>query len=1065
MRTPLQIRTKERLMRSQLRRTAATRCRGLLWSLLLLAAPWAHAEDIDIFMASMSAGAAVQPNLLIMVDNSSNWSRASQKWPDNAGKQGAAEIQALQNVLNAGTVPANMGFAGFTGSGSTVGGYIRFGIRDMRTAANKTALNNIFNHVKANVESSAEKVNDNGETAAMYEAWKYFNSMPVYRGRLVSGNDPASNVDASGNLGNPSSKKPTAYGQGLASGFALDPGNAGMYAGPTAASCGRNYLIFIVNNANGSVPEGSQSYEGNSAGTPLPLLPGVNGVSWTDEWARFLYQSGISVYILDAYNAQQNVSHSRVLQRAATVGGGKYYAVKNQSEIEAAIKQIFAEINAVSSTFASASLPISATNRSQNLNQVFIGMFRPDGEAEPRWMGNLKRYQLAQSQSGVDLADSLGANALNLQTGFVTACAASFWTTDSGSYWSDVYGNAITRTGCTVFPTVNGVTGSEWSDVSDGPVVEKGGVAEVLRKGNAPAATNTVPTWAVNRNIYTVSGTTASRLEPVSSTNTGWDATLLNWVRGYDDATAVTVDGVTSRPWSEFTNTSSSARTRPSIHGDVIHSRPLPVNYGNGVTVFYGSNDGMLRAVDANTGRERWAFVAPEHTSKFQRLHDNRPLVNYPNVDASLNPKPRDYFFDGSIGLFQKADNSKVWVFVSQRRGGRMLYAFDVTNPDSPQLKWRVGCPNQGDDTGCTPGFEKMGQTWSIPNVAFLKGYSTSTPVIITGGGYDRCEDANSSATDCGSSRKGGAVFVIDADTGARVATFETPNGSVTADVALADVNGDGSVDFGYAATTNGDIWRADFSDSAVAPAATSAWGIRRVAYTGGAGRKFLYPPALLNSGGKMYVALGSGDREHPLDVHYPYAGPVVNRFYTLLDDLTVRPDSTTPAVAMDTDPGMRNYSDASAALCNVTGVTPGSGLKGWYLDLAGRGEQTVTSAMIAAGMVTFSTNRATPASVNACSNPLGEARGYWVNLLNASGGIGVGNATCGGDRSSVFVGGGLMPSPTLASVMINGKVETVVIGAAQRSGGSSSGIAPQQLKPVISSKRKTIYWRSTGSD
>lgn len=1032
----------------------------------LAALPAAQAEDIDIFMASMTAGEAAQPNIMIMVDNSSNWSRAAQKWPDNGGKQGAAEIQALQNVLNSGPLPANMGFAGFTGSGGTVGGYMRFGIRDMGVAANKTALNNILGHIKSNVESAAEKVNDNGESAAMYEVYKYFNAMPVFRGGYASGNEPASNVDKSGNSGNPSSKKPTAFAQGLASGFALNPADALRYTGPPASSCGRNYLIFVVNNAGGRIPEGSQSYEGVGAGTSLPLLPGVQDTSWTDEWARFLYQSGISVYILDAYNAQQNVSHSKVLQRAATVGGGRYFAVKNQEQIELAIKQILAEIHAVSSTFASASLPISATNRSQNLNQVFIGMFRPDGEAEPRWMGNLKRYQLVRTDTGVDLGDQLGKPAVNLQTGFVTECAASYWTTDSGSYWADVYGNALARSGCTVFPTVDGIAGSQWSDLPDGPVVEKGGVAEMLRKGNNPPTTNTAPTWAVNRNIYTYSSTATSKLESISTDNTGWSTALLDWVKGWDDDATVTIDGVTSRPHSEFTTIAASDRTRPSIHGDVIHSRPLPVNYGNGsVTVYYGSNDGMVRAVDAENGRERWAFVAPEHFARFQRLHDNRPLVNYPNVDPALNPQPRDYFFDGSMGLYQKADNSKVWIFLSQRRGGRMLYAFDVTDPASPSLKWRVGCPNRDDDTGCTPGFENMGQTWSIPQVAFLKGYSTTKPVLVVGGGYDRCEDANSATPACGTARKGAAVFVIDADTGARVAMLETPNGSVAADISLADTNGDGSVDFGYAATTSGDIWRADFSSATLQPQAASDWSIRRVAYTSGAGRKFLYGPALLNVGSKTYVALGSGDREHPLERHYPYSSPVVNRFYLLLDDLSVLSSSTTAAVNMDTDPGMQNYSVEANALCGTPGVTPTSGLKGWFMDLSRRGEQTVTSALIAAGMVTFNTNRATPSSANACSNPLGEARGYWVNLLNASGSIGVGNASCGGDRSSVFVGGGLMPSPTLASVVIGDKVETVVIGATQRSGGSSSGIAPQQLKPVISSKRKTIYWRASGAD
>jgi type IV pilus assembly protein PilY1 len=115
--------------------------------------------------------------------------------------------------------------------------------------------------------------------------------------------------------------------------------------------------------------------------------------------------------------------------------------------------------------------------------------------------------------------------------------------------------------------------------------------------------------------------------------------------------------------------------------------------------------------------------------------------------------------------------------------------------------------------------------------------------------------------------------------------------------------------------------------------------------------------------------------------------------------------------------------------------------------------------------MVTFNTNRATPGGTNSCTNPLGESRGYWVNLLNASGAIGVAGATCGGDRSSVFVGGGLTPSPTLATVVVDGTTETVAIGAAQRSGGASSGIAPQQVKPAITSARKTIFWKSNTVD
>jgi type IV pilus assembly protein PilY1 len=99
---------------------------------------------------------------------------------------------------------------------------------------------------------------------------------------------------------------------------------------------------------------------------------------------------------------------------------------------------------------------------------------------------------------------------------------------------------------------------------------------------------------------------------------------------------------------------------RPSLHGDEIHSRPTPVDYGaNGVVVYYGSNDGMLRAINASTGAELWAFVAPEfYTSNtpFTRLMSDSPQISYPNMPTGITPTPipKDYYFDGNIGQYQR---------------------------------------------------------------------------------------------------------------------------------------------------------------------------------------------------------------------------------------------------------------------------------------------------------------------------------------------------------------------------------------------------------------------------
>jgi type IV pilus assembly protein PilY1 len=95
----------------------------------------------------------------------------------------------------------------------------------------------------------------------------------------------------------------------------------------------------------------------------------------------------------------------------------------------------------------------------------------------------------------------------------------------------------------------------------------------------------------------------------------------------------------------------------------------------------------------------------------------------------------------------------------------------------------------------------------------------------------------------------------------------------------------------------------------------------------------------------------------------------------------------------------------------------------------------------------------------------LGDAYGYWVNLFNASGGIGATGASCGGQRNAMFIGGGLPPSPVVAAVPINGQVVETVIGAAQLSGGASCGICPQQVKPAIVPNRKTIFWKSSGEN
>ncbi len=851
-------------------------------------------------------------------------------------------------------------------------------------------------------------------------------------------------------------------------------------------------------------------------GSFRPAPPGTGGAhKMADEWARDLREVGVplpgaggaktqvSTYTLDVFNAQQNADISALLFNMARVGGGKYFQAKNENQIRDALQQIFDEIQAVNSAFSSASLPVNATNRAQNENQVFIGVFRPSRTKTPQWFGNLKRFQVIASQGGfLTLGDSNGNEAINDATGFLSDCAVSFWTTASGDYWQNVITDDPPAVGnCSAAP------GTQHSDSPDGPYVEKGAVAEVLRKGNNRSATpNAEGNFAVNRNLKTRSGGTLTDFSASSLPNIDRDGDgdvdtddaaikdrIARFIRGQDvfddDLDAATAP------------TSGLTEPRSTIHGDVIHSRPQPINFGDfdgnaangsspGVVIFYGANDGTYRAVRASDGVELWSFVAPEHYDKFGRLTNNTPNIKY--FGDTLGQR-KDYFFDGSTGVFQNADNSKVYIYPTMRRGGRKVYAFNVTDDPNnasdgaanPAYMWSKGCDSTGVcDNDLNGNFSAMGQTWSLPAPGFIAGVSSGTqPIVVFGGGYDPCEDGNTATPAC-ANPNGRGVYVVNGETGALIRHFDFSGlagaRSVAADVQLIDVNFDGKADHVYAVDTGGSVYRMSFLKADGTPETDPAlWSFRRVARTDPGGRKFLFAPALFQATGKVvYVVLGTGDREAPLIEQYPYTTPVQNRFYVFKDDLT----NSTAEIDLDvvSPSNMLDYTTEATPCCNAP-VLPGDPAtsdgnpstegydtqpKGWFIDLNADGqnlpgEQTVTSAVIVAGLVFFSTNRPTLPSGTACENSLGEARGYIVNLFNGSGAIGV-PGTEGGDRSTIFTGGGLPPSPVVATVPIDGVLTTIVIGGAQKDGATSSYLDTQRPPIPIQTRRTPLYWYKT---
>jgi type IV pilus assembly protein PilY1 len=1035
---------------------------GLAAATLALCQRPVLAEDIDLFVQPQAVETDI-PNVLILLDNTANWNTPFTN-----------EIAALVETVNSlevnddGSAKFRVGLMLFTETGSPNnnidGGYVRAAVRDF-TAANKTLYMDLFNSLHV----LNDKSNSGKASIAMMEAYYYFAGQNPRSGGNKVKTDYAGN-----NAGSAPSKAIYDLGDNALPQFAASRAAGPPYNSPVqTGSCSQNFIIYISNNAvqdnssDATTARNGLALEGGDT-TTIPVSPSGSQSNMADEWARFMEASqyGITTYTIDVnkLSTGQGPGWTGLLKSMATVSKGKYFDVSSAGtgqEILDALKAIFSEIQAVNTVFASVSLPVSVNTEGTFLNQIYIGMFRPDQDAFPRWMGNLKQYKLGIGIGGLETQDADSVNAINSGTGFITECARSFWTpTTVDSYWSfSPAGSCLT------------VAGSRNSNYPDGSIVEKGAQAYTLRApttGRTPFKTCSASSCTA---LLDFNSTNVSQSDLGAATTTERDQ-LIDFAQGLD------VDNENN---NATTATTTPAERRPSVHGDVVHSRPLAVNMGNDaspqVVVFYGGNDGLLRAINGNrtadigsvaAGNEMWAFMPPEFFPHVKRLRDNTtPIDFFGNTFTSPLPKP--YGVDGPLVGYRSG--STLWLYASLRRGGRSIYAFDVSTINTapttgPTLKWKKGCPNLDNDIDCTTGFEEMGQSWSAPKIMKTLGFASGTaPLLILGGGYDSCEDADPNSCDYTTAPapdKGNRIYVLDADTGAIETSFTTERG-VVSDVFVLTDHATGIAKWAYAADLGGNIYRISGVDANTPFEATAPadWTMTKIASLGcdaagcSANRKFMMPLDIIQDLDGSYVILaGSGDREKPLR-DYTAALGVENYMFKIVD----RPEQ---ADWLTTDMGGCTGAICDDALLTIATDDEDDGAtdpdpqdvldhpKGWRLQMRA-GEQIVTSAITVFGTVTFSTHVPANPDAGACTSNLGTARVYNIAYSNAASR----NGTV--YRNEVIVGGGLPPSPVAGMVTLDdGTVMPFLIG-----GDGESPLAGSEPVPsgLANQPKNLQYW------
>lgn len=772
----------------------------------------------------------------------------------------------------------------------------------------------------------------------------------------------------------------------------LGGGVYGDYISPfaTASECTDAFAINFTSGKPGKDDDSNALIELGVGAGGLGLVASLNADKDFEQIVEYLYDNDIGdgnhgtipnfagKTNLTSYFIVENSALSNGSEWAAAGGTGAAFDLDvDPDQIVAYLENIFEQILSVSTSFVSASVPVNVFNRAEVVDNAYLALFKVDPDGKPFWPGNLKKLKFdGLGTDTVTVVDTSGNDAID-SDGRIKASALTFWTSAGDLPPADA---------------ANGEVAGK-----DGRFIERGGAGQRIPGyiSGSPGTTNGAgrtiyyDATAASLGAFNADSTTASNLQSDLGASTSSQArVLIGFARGLD------VD--------DEDGDSNRTEARSWIMGDPLHSKPLPINYGTlggysttnpAVFIAMGGNDGMLRLIrntttgGAESGQEVWAFMPRELMGNVETLRTNAQGAAHPyGVDGAPVSYIKDVDNDGNI---ESADGDKVWLYFGLRRGGRAYYGFDVTNPTSPDLMWRI-------DTN-TSGFSELGYTFSQPQTGLVATPSGPVPAVIFGGGYDLNKDDRSGiGTD---DSYGNAIYVVNAETGALIwkaiggtsastaTVFQHANlvDSIPANVKAVDTDGDRILDRIVVGDTGGNVWRADINGSD-----SSGWKLTQLAALGrhavgsstvADDRRFFHDVniAQTRDAGGDYdaVLLGSGDRADPLD----QGGLATNYFYMLKDRNTVAGTGTN--VAIDhADPG--DVTDN----CLQTNPSCGTDLSdGWKLKMAESGEKVLASPLTVGGVVFFTSYLPDggPAPA-ACQAAEGGGYLYAVKLQDATG-------------------------------------------------------------------------------
>ncbi len=774
-----------------------------------------------------------------------------------------------------------------------------------------------------------------------------------------------------------------------------------VYKSPMTSSCQSNHIVLLSDGEPTSQASGDRvrtlinKNNCQASGSAACISELAEWMATRDNAPHIPEDQEITTYTIGFGEADG----LDFLETISNAGLGRHFTAVSSEELQTAFERILSDVLDVNTTFVAPGATVNQFNRLTHRNDIYFSLFRP--RDQPRWEGNLKKYRLfTRPDNTVDIVDANGDSAVDDSTGFFAS--------GSRSLWSDrVDGNSVGEGGAASQINLDHyITGPRrvytYAGNGDPVNVELTAAANQLHENNT----------AITHNLLGIDGQTLAQREH-----------LLRWARGID------VD--------DENNDNSTTDVRLHM-GDPMHSRPLIVNYNNGLntidsTIFSATNEGFIHAVDHQDGDEHFAFIPKELLANLDAFYQNDPTTPHPyGLDGHIS-----FWMDDKNNNTLVDDDERAYLFAGMRRGGNSYYALDVTNRDKPVLKWAIhGGP------GGTPGFENLGQTWSVAGVHGIQyGGVDGHPVLIFAGGYDTNQDDDPAIATRPRREddRGSSIFVVDVETGELIASLSKENSgpknirmpgmdySIPSDIRVIDMDLDGNADQMYVGDMGGQIWRFDF-DYQRASGALIDGGV--IADFGDVGdnspednRRFYYQPdtAVISHQGQRFLslAIGSGWRAHPLDE------VVEDRFYAMRLPLEFgRPENGNygKPVTNGSVTTYRPYTEDD--LLDVTNEAQPSSADifahdGWFIRLPQTGEKVLGGAITINNQIVFTTY-VPDENVVHCEPAIGSGLLYAVSALDGSpttdfGGNNDGNRQNLGveDRTKILAHSGIPPEPS----------------------------------------------------